>query len=403
MFDTILGYIEDIWSIGFVRFIVYLLLAFLAAGIASWLVTKLLKLTKLDKKFDKWGINEGVLGTSMKFVGKLVYLIVFLLFLPNALEAIGVTTVSGPINGFVSTFINYLPNIIAAVILVYVGVLVAQILGQIVSVLLKKTKIDSLVKRTDSEEKKTVLLSDVLVKIMMGVIILVTIVSALCVLEIEAISAPAIGIVNSIFGAIPSIILAVVVVTVGIFVANLACGLLYNVLIAANFDSVVTKILPQLKISATKIVVNTVRTIIIIFVAAQGIEALNLSILTMIVTAVVSYLPLVIKAAVILLVAFIGANMLEAIIVKANPKAANLAKIVKVGIFTLAGFMILSQLEIASTIVNTAFIVTISAIAISFALAFGLGGKDFAKKTLDRVDDKIESNLSKEEKNEEEK
>ena len=52
--------------------------------------------------------------------------------------------------------------------------------------------------------------------------------------------------------------------------------------------------------------------------------------------------------------------------------------------------MILGQLEIASVIVNTAFIVTISAIAISFALAFGLGGRDFAKKTLDKVDEKIE-------------
>jgi len=111
----------------------------------------------------------------------------------------------------------------------------------------------------------------------------------------------------------------------------------------------------------------------------------------MIVTAVLAYLPLVVKAAVVLLVAFIGANILEAIIVKANAKAANLAKIVKVGIFTLAGFVIMSQLDIAPTIVNTAFIVTISAIAVSFALAFGLGGKDFAKKTLDRVDEKIEN------------
>ena len=152
--DKILGIIEDIWAIGLVRFIVYLALAFIAAGISSWLVTKLLKLAKLDKKFDKWGINEGSLGTSMKFVGKLVYLIVFLLFLPNALEAIGVTSVTGPINGFVTTFINYLPNIIAAVILVYVGILVAQILGQIVSVLLKKTKIDSLIRRVDEEEKR---------------------------------------------------------------------------------------------------------------------------------------------------------------------------------------------------------------------------------------------------------
>lgn len=398
MFDTILGYIESIWAIDIFRFIVYLAIAFLAAGLSSWLVTKLLTLVKLDKKFDKWGINDGALGTSMKFVGRLVYLIVFLLFLPNALEALGITSVSGPIHSFVSAFIDYLPNIIAAVILVYVGILVAQILGQIVSVLLKKTKLDSLIKRVDSEDKKAVLLSDVLVKIMMGIIILVTIVSALGVLDIAAISAPAIGIVSSIFGAIPSIILATVVVAVGIFVASLACGLLYNVLIATNFDNVVKKVVPQLKASATKIVVNIVKTVIILFVAAQGIEALNLSVLTMIVTAIVAYLPLVIKAAVILVVAFVGANMLEAVIVKANPKAASLAKIVKVAVFTLAGFMILSQMEIASTIVNTAFIVTISAIAISFAIAFGIGGKDFAKKTLDRVDDKIEKGCDKEDK-----
>ncbi len=403
MFEKITGYIQDIWAIGFVRFIVYIVVAFLAAAIASWIVKKLLKLIKLDKKLDKWGVNEGVLGTSLKFIGKIVYLIVFLLFLPSALEAIGITSVSTPINGLVTKVINYLPNIIAAVILVYVGVLVAQILGQIVSVLLKKTKIDNLIKRTDSEDKKPVLISDVLVKIMMGIIILVTIVAALGVLGIEAISQPATGIVNSIFGAIPSIILAIVIVAVGIFVSSLACGLLYNVLVAANFDNLVKKIIPQFKVSATKILVNVVRTIIIIFVAAQGIEALNLSILTMIVTAIVSYLPLVVKATVILLVAFIGANMLEAIIVKANPKATALAKIVKVGIFTLAGFMILSQLEIASTIVNTAFVVTISAIAISFALAFGLGGKDFAKKTLDRVDSKIDDCCNQEKKDDETK
>jgi len=389
--ETILEYIEEIWSIGLVRFLVYLAVAFLAAGLSSWLVTKLLKWTKLDKKFDKWGINEGTLGTSLSFIGKLVYLIVFLLFLPSALEAIGINSVSAPIFNFVSSFTDYLPNIIAAVILVYVGILVAQILGQIVSVLLKKTKIDSLIKRENAEEKTGILISDVLVRIMMGVIILVTIVSALSVLDIDAVSQPAIGIVNAIFGAIPSIILAVVVVSVGIFVASLACGLLYNVLIATNFDSIVKNILPQLKVSATKVVVNLVRTLIIIFVAAQGIETLNLAILTMIVTAVLAYLPLVVKAAVVLLVAFIGANILEAIIVKANAKAANLAKIVKVGIFTLAGFVIMSQLDIAPTIVNTAFIVTISAIAVSFALAFGLGGKDFAKKTLDRVDEKIEN------------
>ena len=52
--------------------------------------------------------------------------------------------------------------------------------------------------------------------------------------------------------------------------------------------------------------------------------------------------------------------------------------------------MILSQLQIAVAIVNTAFVIILAAVAVTFVLAFGLGGRDFAKKTLDRVDDKIE-------------
>ena len=180
--------------------------------------------------------------------------------------------------------------------------------------------------------------------------------------------------------------------TFGLLVASIACGLLSNILVAVNFDGVVKNILPQLKASATKIVVIIVRAVIILFVVAQGIEVLGLGILTAIVASIVAYLPLVIKAAIIAAVAFIGASMLENLIVKANANLSAMAKIVKVAIYTLAGFMILSQLEIASTIVNTAFVITLAAIAVSFALAFGLGGKDFAKKTLDKVDEKIEEN-----------
>lgn len=383
MFDNLMYYWNLIWSIGLVRFVVYIALAFVVAKIASGLVTKLLKLVKLDEKFDKWGINEGTAGTSTKFVEKLVYLIAFLCFVPNALEAIGISTLAHPISNFVSTFVGYVPNIIAAAILIYVGVLVSRILGQVVSVLLKKTKLDSLVKKVDADSKQTVLLSDVLTKIVISAVVLVSIVAALGVLNIDAISSPAISIVHAIFNAIPNIILAVVIVAVGALVANLACGLLYNVLVAVSFDNVVKKVLPQMKKSATKTVVNVVRAIIIIFVAAQGIQALNLSFLSMIVADIVSYLPIIIKAAAILLAAVIGANMAEAAVAKVCPKGA---KIVKAAIFVVAGFMVLSQLGIATRIVETTFIYAFGALAVAFALAFGLGGKDYAKKVLDKLD-----------------
>ena len=356
---------------------------------AQIIVVSLLKLLKLDKKFDKWGINEGRVGTSLSLIGKLVFLVVFLLFLPPALNALGLSSVAGPLSGIASSIVSYLPNLLGAGILLYVGILLAIIIGQLLAVLLSKTKIDNIITR--NENKKAVLLSDVIVKIVVSVIILITVVQALTVLNIDAISVPALQIINAIFSAVPSIILAAVVICVGLLVANIACGLLSNLLVAVNLDGIATKVLPSLKASATKIVVNIVKTLIIVFVVAQGVEVLGLAILSAIVASIVAYIPLVVKSAVIAAVAFIGASLLENLIVKSNEKAAGIAKIVKIAVYVLAGFMILSQLEIASAIIDTAFVVTLGAVAVAFALAFGLGGKDFAKKTLDKVDEKIEN------------
>ncbi len=389
--DKITQIIQSIWAIDVVRFVIYLIFAFVVAGISKFIVTRLLRLVRLDRLLDKWGVNEGQVGTSTSLVGKLIYVLVFLLFLPSALAALGLHEVSQPLAGMVSQFVSYIPNIVAAGILIYVGIFVAVIIGQIISALLRKTKIDDLIKRKD-EEKSVVLLSDIIVKIVSAVIILVTIVQALTVLNIRAISDPALGIINMIFGAIPSIILAAVVISGGLLVTSIACGLLSNVLVAINFDGIVKKILPQMNMSATKVVVNIVRALIVLFVVAQGVEVLGLTIFTAIVTAIVAYLPLVFKSAIIALVAFVGASMIEGLISKNNEKMAGIAKIVKVAIYVVAGFMILSQLDLASTIVNIAFIATLAALAVAFALAFGLGGRDFAKKTLDKVDRKMENN-----------
>ena len=68
-------------------------------------------------------------------------------------------------------------------------------------------------------------------------------------------------------------------------------------------------------------------------------------------------------------------------------KFLTYAIIAKVAIFTVAGFMVLSQLGIAAEIVNTAFKLILAAVAIAVALAFGLGGKEFAAKTLEKLDD----------------
>ncbi|MNL77840.1 hypothetical protein D3C87_2041060 [compost metagenome] len=54
---------------------------------------------------------------------------------------------------------------------------------------------------------------------------------------------------------------------------------------------------------------------------------------------------------------------------------------------SLAVFMILNQLGVATDIVNILFTAIVGAIALGLALAFGLGGRDVAKGLLEQAAD----------------
>lgn len=391
-FESIKDFFAPVWEIDLIRAFFFLLLAFGAAFLASFIARTIVRLLKLDAKLDKWGVNEGKSGTSRKFIGKIVFLIVFLIFLPKVFNELGLSEVSAPISSFADKFVEYLPNIIAALLLLFIGIFVGRIVSQVISILLAKTKIDNLTRNLGGETV-VVKLSTIIGNIIYAVVIMIFLVQGLVVLDLEAISAPALSIINAIFSAIPSLLLATVVIGFGVILANIACNLLANVLVGANFDGLVEKVAPgkNFKFSLTKIVVTTIRVIIMVFIVAQGIEILGLSLLTGILTAVIAYIPMIIKSIVIAAIAFFGAMFLESFLKKSMPQAKMIPSLAKALIYTIAGFMILSQLDFATMIVNSAFVITLCALAVAFALAFGLGGKDFAKKTLDKIEPKKEN------------
>lgn len=51
--------------------------------------------------------------------------------------------------------------------------------------------------------------------------------------------------------------------------------------------------------------------------------------------------------------------------------------------------MTLEQIKFASTIVNLAFLLVLGGLSVAFALAFGLGGRDFASRQLEKIEKKI--------------
>ena len=122
-----------------------------------------------------------------------------------------------------------------------------------------------------------------------------------------------------------------------------------------------------------------------------ALEVLGLSRVTVFLQQVVLlYLPQVIVAVLILVLAAIVAETAKNIIAgsarAAGAHSGNLAgTVAKYAIWITAILAVLNQLGVATEFVQTLFTGIVVAIALGFGLAFGLGGKEAASRTIERV------------------
>lgn len=149
-----------------------------------------------------------------------------------------------------------------------------------------------------------------------------------------------------------------------------------------------------MNIDLAKLTGQLVAALIGLFFLVEALNALNLEMLNTIVSAVIAYLPNILFAAIIIGLAFIGGQMLASGI-KSTTGSKFAGELVKYIVIVFALFMALDQLNFGSNIVNLAFLFIIGGLAVAFALSFGLGGRDFARKQLERADQKIEKESSK--------
>lgn len=140
-----------------------------------------------------------------------------------------------------------------------------------------------------------------------------------------------------------------------------------------------------------------VQYVLVVIFLVQGINALELSVLTAIGAAIIGYMPSVLSAVIIIAVGVYVANVAEKAIAKKSPSAKGGALAAKVAIYVLVAFLCLSQLGVAKAIVETTFILIVASICVAFAVAFGVGGRNFASNRLEKLEKKLDSNESKEE------
>lgn len=187
---------------------------------------------------------------------------------------------------------------------------------------------------------------------------------------------------------LPQIIGALVVLLVGYVVARLIKAAITKVLQKLRVDSrlhegpagrYAERLSPRG--SPSRLVGTLAFWVIMLFVIASAIGALQIPALTGFMNVVLGYLPRVVAALLILVVAAAIAGAVGGIAHRTMGDTAT-GRLVRVAVPTLvmaiAVFMVLTELQIAPTIVVITYAMLLGSLALGGALAFGLGGREAA-------------------------
>lgn len=195
------------------------------------------------------------------------------------------------------------------------------------------------------------------------------------------------------FAFLPNLLGFLVLLIVGFVVAKVVQTVVRKVLQKVGLDrhlhesdanKYVEKVLPGA--SPSNGIARVVFWLVFVFFLFSAIGALKIPAVTTFMNQVLAYLPNVVAAIFIFVVAALIAGAVAAGVAKLmgdTPTGKIVATIVPALVMVIAMFMILQQLHIAEQIVQIAFAATMGALALGLALAFGLGGRPVAQQMLE--------------------
>lgn len=378
-----------------IRIVILILIALVFASLVKKLVVKGLSKIAPVATLAKWGLVKPTQDEKalVKNAGQLAYFLVILFFLPAILSGLGVSSAVDPISNMFAKFFGFLPNAIAAGLILFVGVFLGKFVKNLVSGLLVKLPFEKWITKLfdqDVEQAKVNegKIADVLSSMVYVLLFIPFLTLALETLGIKSLSEPIVGLLDQVVSFIPNILVAIVLLAIGGFIAKLLSNLLEKLLKASGIDhySQYLSVKGKAEYQLSTVLANIASAMILIFFFVEALATLNLSVLNTIGLAIIAYLPAVISSLAILGLAIVFGNILAGFMAKSTNSKA-LAEVVRYGLIALAIFMVLDQLNIAQTIVHTTFTIILGAAAVAFALAFGLGGKAFAARQLEKLED----------------
>jgi len=362
--------------------------AWIIASILRGITRRALRAAGVDKR-----VAESTDSDSMpisKALAEAVYWLVWLIFLPPILGALGLESLVEPLVQMFNELLGYIPNILAASIIVLVGWFVAKIVRRVVTSFLVAIGTDEFSDRIGLGKMLGEQNLSGLLGLLTFIVILIPVsIAALEALQMTALTTPLSSMLESIFLAIPAILVAAGILLVAYIFGKLLADLVTNLLEGIGFDNIlvnlgVSKEPMTGRVTPSQIVGNLVLLGVMIMATLGATSILNFPALSLVVTQFLAFTWRIVVGLVIFGIGLWLANVLVNGIEATDWPQKRLAAIfTRITVIVLAGAMALNQMGLADSIINLAFGLTLGGIALAVALAFGLGGRDVAERELE--------------------
>ena len=366
------------------------------AKAVQWAIARIVDTLPILKRHpDAGGDSVG------KELGRLGYWLVWLVGLIAALQPLGLSGVLTPVTSMTNEVFAFLPRLLGAGLFFFAGLILARIVRHIIEAALGALNLERLAGQAGLK------LGDVPVAVdsqgiasdgvaparssiarAVGVTVSATIIifaaiGALQILQVSAISDPATAMLNTIATAIPRVLAAMVWLAIAFLIGKWVKTLIETVLPSLGFDDNVRAlgIMPP-QANPSRVIGTIAMTAILLGAAIEAAGQLGGDSVAALLFQITELGGKVIFGTVIIVVGLFLARILAGLVGSSTGEAGYAQTIVKYAIVALFTAIGLTFMGLADQIVMMAFGLILGSAAVATAIAFGLGGRDFAARML---------------------
>ncbi len=362
----------------------------IVATIARTVIAKVLSTTSLDEKLSEDADMDPISNTLADIIYGLILLVVMTMVL-GKLELHGLFE---PLTNMIDKIMSFIPNIILAGVVFFIGYIIAKVVRGIITNIVSAMNLQTLTTQAGISKEGGSSLPNLAGSLVFLVVIIPVTITALDALKIDVIARPATNMLNKIMDALPNIITAVAILIITYFIMRMVTNVIKSVLENTQINAIPYRVGMEGLFGESQVsdVVGTlVMFFAMLFAVIMSADILGFTQISEMIVIFIGFAANIMLGAVIMVIGFWLANLVAGFVAQSEDGSHFLSGLVRVLIMGLVIAMGLKAMDIADSIVNLAFGLTLGSVAVAFALSFGLGGQEAAARFLRKMQDKCDA------------